>query len=53
MASRAGARPLVMKAVALMDHNANPVLSVADANRVLIENGASGFLNQTHVVLLR
>ena len=52
-ASRAGAHPLVMKAVGLTDHNANPVLSVADANRVLIENGASGFLNRTSVVLLR
>jgi hypothetical protein len=52
-ASRAGAHPLVMKAVGLTDHNANPVLSVADANRVLIENGATHFLDDTNVVFLR
>lgn len=51
--SRAGNHPLVVKAQSLSDHNANPVLSVADANRVLIENGATGFLNKTCVVFLR
>jgi hypothetical protein len=52
-ASRAGSNPLVVKAVALDNHNGNPVLSVADANRVLIENGATGFLDQTNVVFVR
>ena len=51
-ASRAGSNPLVVKAVSL-DGGANPVLSVADANRVLIENGASGFLDATNVVFVR
>ena len=46
-ASRAGSNPLVVKAVGLDNHNGNPILSVADANRVLIENGASGFLDRT------
>jgi len=51
-AARAGSNPLVVKAVSL-DNGANPVLSVADANRVLIENGASGFLDATNVVFVR
>ncbi|SHK93143.1 LPP20 lipoprotein [Selenomonas ruminantium] len=52
-AGRAGGHPLVLKAVSLSDNGANPVLSVADANRVLIENGSTGFLNKTSVVFLR
>ena len=52
-ASRAGSNPLVVKAVGLDNHNGNPILSVADANRVLIENGASGFLDRTNVVFVR
>ena len=51
-ASRAGAKPLIFKAVRLDDHNANPVISVADGNRLLIENGATKFLNDTAVVFL-
>lgn len=51
--ARAGAHPLVVKAVSLDNHNGNPVLSVADANRVLIENGATGFLDKTNVVFVR
>ncbi|MDD6697234.1 LPP20 family lipoprotein [uncultured Selenomonas sp.] len=51
-ATRAGSNPLVVKAVSL-DNGANPVLSVADANRVLIENGATGFLDATNVVFIR
>lgn len=52
-ATRAGSNPLVLKAVRLEDHNANPVLSTADANRLLIENGATHFLDDTNVVFLR
>ena len=52
-ASRAGSNPLVVRAVSLDNHNGNPVLSVADANRVLIENGATGFLDTASVVFLR
>ena len=51
-ATRAGSNPLYVKAVSV-DKNANPVLSVADANRVLIENGATGFLDATNVVFVR
>ena len=52
-AARAGANPLIVKAVSLDNHNGNPVLSLADANRVLIENGATGFLDTASVVFLR
>ena len=48
-----GSNPLVVKAVGLDNHNGNPILSVADANRVLIENGATGFLDRTNVVFVR
>lgn len=51
-APRAGSNPLVVKAIRV-DGRANPVLSVADANRVLIENGATGFLDATNVVFVR
>ena len=50
---RAGSNPLVVKAVSLDNHNGNPVISVADANRVLMENGKSGFLENLKVVFLR
>ena len=51
-ATRAGRNPLVVRAVRV-DGNANPVLSAEDARRVLIENGASGFLDATNVVFIR
>lgn len=51
--SRAGSNPLVVQAIGLDNHSSNPILSVADANRVLIENGATGFLNTTNVVFVR
>jgi len=51
-ATRAGRNPLVVRAVAV-DAGANPVLSADDARRVLIENGASGFLDATNVVFIR
>ena len=53
MAARAGSHPLLVRAVRLDNHNANPVLSVEDANRVLVENRASGFLDHCAVVFLR
>lgn len=52
-AGRAGTNPLVVRAIALDGHNSTPVLSTADANRVLIENGAAHFLDATRVVFLR
>ena len=51
-ASRAGSNPLVIKAESLDDHNANPVLSVTDGNRMLLENNSAGFLSKTAVVFL-
>ncbi|MBR2214649.1 MAG: LPP20 family lipoprotein [Selenomonadaceae bacterium] len=49
---RAGNNPLVVKAVSV-DNRFNPVVSVADANRILIENNATHFLEQTNVVFIR
>ena len=51
-AARAGINPLRLRAVSV-DGNANPVLSANDANRLLLENNASGFLDATNVVFLR
>ena len=51
--SRAGSHPLVIKAVALENHNGYPVISVEDANRVLVENAASHFLDCCAVVFIR
>ena len=52
-APRAGSNPLYLKAIRLDNHNGNAVLSMEDANRLLIENGATGFLDRTAVVFLR
>ena len=51
-AKRAGTNPLRLRAVAV-DGNANPVLSAKDANRLLLENRVSGFLDATNVVFIR
>ena len=51
-ATRAGANPLRLRAVSV-DRSANPVLSANDANRLLLENGVSGFLDATNVVFIR
>lgn len=51
-AARAGSNPLVVRAIRV-DGGVNPVLSTADADRVLIENGATGFLDKTNVVFVR
>ena len=50
---RAGSNPLVVKAIELQNFNGNPVISVADANRVLIENQKAGFLDKMNVVFVR
>ena len=50
---RAGSRPLVVKAKSLQNFNGNPVISVKDANRVLIENKKSGFLDNMNVVFVK
>ncbi len=51
-ASRAGSNPLVIKAVGVEDFNANPVVSMEDARRILSENQSSHFLENTAVVFL-
>ena len=50
---RAGKNPIVVKAVALDNFNSNPVLSVADSNRVLLENKSTKFLDNLNVVFLQ
>ena len=52
-ASRAGSNPLIVRAIGLRDHNANPILSMEDAKLVLYENNISHFLDKTAVVFLR
>ena len=49
---RAGSNPLVVKAVAVENFNSNPVLTIPDSNRVLIENYATKFLKDMKVVFL-
>ena len=50
---RAGKNPLVVKAVALDNFNSNPVLSVADSNRILLENKSAKFLDDMNVVFIQ
>jgi hypothetical protein len=49
--SRAGANPIVVKAIGLKDYNASVVISQADADRILVANARSKFLTSTAVVL--
>lgn len=51
--NRAGSKPLVVKAVAVDNHNGDPVVSTADANKILSENSVSHFLESTNVVFIR
>lgn len=48
--SRAGNNPLIIKAVAVKDFNANIVISEDDANKILIANKQTGFLTKAAVV---
>lgn len=50
---RAGSHPLVIKAQALLNHGANPVISNEDADKILAENMTSHFLDKTRVVFMR
>ncbi len=50
---RAGKNPIVVRAVALDNFNSNPVLSVADSNRVLLENKSTHFLDSMNVVFIQ
>lgn len=51
--ARAGAKPLVIKAIRVENHGINPAISLEDANRLLIENEVSHFLEATNVVFVR
>ena len=52
--ARAGSNPLVVKAVSLEGTlRGNPVISAADANKILAENSVSHFLESTNVVFIR
>ena len=51
--ARAGSNPLVVKAVGLSDINANPVVSVNDADKILAANQHDKFLDKCAVVFVR
>ena len=51
--SRAGNNPLVIKAENLSDINANPVVSVADADKILAANQHDKFLENCAVVFVK
>lgn len=50
--SRAGSKPLIVKAIALDNFNSTPIVSIADSNKILIENHATKFLKDLKVVFL-
>lgn len=50
--SRAGTSPLIVRAVAIDKMKSNPVLSNADAARVVEANKISGFFKELNVVFL-
>ena len=50
---RAGNNPLVIKAVRLDDLNANPVVSVSDADKILAANSHDRFLDNCAVVFIK
>lgn len=50
---RAGNNPLVVKAESLSDLNANPVVSVADADKILAANQHDKFLDNCAVVFVK
>ncbi len=50
--SRAGTKPLVVKAVGLGADNSCPVLATSDADKILRENQASHFLNNGSVIFM-
>ncbi|MBO6203260.1 MAG: hypothetical protein J6O13_06985 [Selenomonas sp.] len=51
--SRAGSNPLVVKAISVESNNSYPVVSTADANKILAENQRSHFLDNCAVVFIR
>ena len=51
--SRSGNNPLVVRAIALSDLNATPVISAADADKILAANQRDKFLENCAVVFVR
>ena len=51
--SRVGDNPLVVTAVKLDEFGSTPFITVEDANRVLLENQATKFLDNMNVVFIR
>lgn len=49
--SRAGVNPLTIKAIALRDNNSNFVISKDDADKIIIANGGTKFIQQCAVVV--
>ena len=52
-AVRAGNNPIVVKAVSVENHNANPIVTVSDADSILIANQGAHFLDNCAVVFIR
>ena len=51
--NRAGQKPLIIKAVALDKNNrSNPIVSIADSDKILVANQNSHFLNKGAVVFI-
>ena len=51
--SRAGSNPLIVKAIRLDNFDANPVVSVEDADKILAANQHDGFLDKCAVVFVK
>ena len=51
--TRAGSNPLVVMAVSVENHNAYPVVTISDADSILIANQGARFLDNTAVVFVR
>lgn len=51
--TRAGNNPLVVMAVSVENHNAYPVVTISDADAILIANQGDRFLDNTAVVFVR
>lgn len=49
---RAGTNPLIIKAVSVANFKCNPVISMSDAEKVLIANSVDNFLDEANVVFL-
>jgi hypothetical protein len=50
--SRAGTEPIMIKAIGLKDNNHNIIISTTDAEKILIANQSTNFLNKCAVVFL-